>query len=492
MKNIWCSKICRQDGRDGFKVTKSTVICHKHFKKEDIAVSLGAKIWKLKPGAVPESVLSEGKSVGRKKPRQRITAEEKPKAVRRLHFEHSTDRKIFFRDASVQTDTQDIKPHPPHIEDHSYSFTKPSYLDTIDLCKEYILCLEKKLSECTTEIQMLKCKLGHMQIELDEFKNRKFCVDNFKDDDAIQFYTGFQNYASFYAFFHYLEPKAKKLQYWKGERQMKASMPYQDHSKSKPGPKRKLSLLDEFFMVLVRCKVGLFVKDLADRFGISPSAVSKIFTTWIIFLSHELLLLFPFPSQFSVRKNIPDAYELYPTTRVIIDCTEFFIEVPSSMLAQSQTWSSYKHHNTWKVLVGISPNGQVIFVSDLWGGRVSDYRITRDCGILEKLDEGDNIMADRGFEIRDILPPGITLNIPPFKGDRAQLSSKEVSDTINIASVRIHVERAIGRIKNYHILNGVIPLSLKHIINELVIVCSYLTNFLPPLLLPKSIAPKQI
>jgi len=82
-----------------------------------------------------------------------------------------------------------------------------------------------------------------------------------------------------------------------------------------------------------------------------------------------------------------------------------FIEVPSAMKAQSETWSNYKHHNTFKVLVGISPNGQITFVSKLWGGRVSDKKITQESGILDIVDVGDNIMADRGFDIEDILPP---------------------------------------------------------------------------------------
>jgi len=154
------------------------------------------------------------------------------------------------------------------------------------------------------------------------------------------------------------------------------------------------------------------------------------------------------------------------------------------MKAQSETWSNYKHHNTFKVLVGISPNGQITFVSKLWGGRVSDKKITQESGILDIVDVGDNIMADRGFDIEDILPPGVHLNLPPFKGTREQLSAKEVEETARIASVRIHVERAIGRIKNYHILDGVLPVSLSHVANQIFTVCSYLTNFLPPLLMP--------
>ena len=72
---------------------------------------------------------------------------------------------------------------------------------------------------------------------------------------------------------------------------------------------------------------------------------------------------------------------------------------------------------------------------------------------FEILEKGDIIMADYGFDIADILPPGVTLNIPPFKGQRDQLTAEESEETARIASVCIHVERAIGRLKNYHILN---------------------------------------
>jgi hypothetical protein len=93
-------------------------------------------------------------------------------------------------------------------------------------------------------------------------------------------------------------------------------------------------------------------------------------------------------------------------------------------------------------------------------------------------------MADRGFDIADILPPGVNLNLPPFKGTREQLTASEVEETARIAAVRIHVERAIGRIKNYHILDGTLPISLGHVADQIFSVCSYLTHFLPPLLTP--------
>ena len=88
---------------------------------------------------------------------------------------------------------------------------------------------------------------------------------------------------------------------------------------------------------------------------------------------------------------------------MIIDCTDIFIEKPSCFRAQSDTYSSYKSHNTAKGLVDISPNGAVTFVSELYGEHCSDKTIVEDCGILELLEEGDSVMADIGFEVQDLL-----------------------------------------------------------------------------------------
>ena len=98
-------------------------------------------------------------------------------------------------------------------------------------------------------------------------------------------------------------------------------------------------------------------------------------------------------------------------------------------------------------MLGISPSGYPSYVSSLYVGRVSDKKITRDCGILDLLEPGDQIMADRGFDIEDDLPTGVTLNIPPFLNGHDQLTLEEEVLTRKIASSRIHVERAIARIK---------------------------------------------
>lgn len=65
-------------------------------------------------------------------------------------------------------------------------------------------------------------------------------------------------------------------------------------------------------------------------------------------------------------------------------------------------------------------------------------------------------MADKGFTIQDILPLGVSLNIPPFLGMSDQMPAEDVIATQEIASLRIHVERAINKVKNFLVFEGVI------------------------------------
>ncbi|CAC5416186.1 unnamed protein product [Mytilus coruscus] len=150
--------------------------------------------------------------------------------------------------------------------------------------------------------------------------------------------------------------------------------------------------------------------------------------------------------------------------------------------AQWMTWSEYKHSNTFKVLIGVTPSGMVTFISRLWGGNVSDRHIVQHDEFLPKLSKGDVIMANKGFTVEDLLPANVGLNMPPRVSTKKQMSHLEFFKTNSIASARIVVEMKMEQIKNYNILNSRLPISEAHLSEQMIFICAAFTNLLPPLL----------
>ena len=199
------------------------------------------------------------------------------------------------------------------------------------------------------------------------------------------------------------------------------------------------------------------------------------------FLALELQALHQVPS--TKPRVLIKAFMKFAHTRIVIDCSEVFCKRPSGLHARKQLFSNYKHHTTAKFLVGISPSGAILYISNKWGGRASDKKITLECGLVDQLKPGQDVVADRGLTVEaELLEKGIRLHIPNFLGsNRAQLTSKEVMQTRRIAEARIQVERAIERIKEFRNLEGEVDISVLHVLQQVFQVCSFLTNFQKPI-----------
>ncbi|PFX14832.1 hypothetical protein AWC38_SpisGene17387 [Stylophora pistillata] len=218
----------------------------------------------------------------------------------------------------------------------------------------------------------------------------------------------------------------------------------------------------EFVLTLMKLKLNMPLEDLAYRFNVSVSTISRVFLAWMVAMDTRLSPLIKWPDREDLWRTMPQCFQFSfgKKTTVIIDCFEVFIDRPSNLLARAQTFSSYKHHNTIKVLIGITPQGTISFVSKAWGGRTSDKFLTENCGIMEKLLPGDLVMADRGFTIHEFLVcKQAELAIPAFTRGKDQLDPVDVEKTRGIANVRIHVERVIGLLRRkYTILSGTLPI----------------------------------
>ena len=222
-----------------------------------------------------------------------------------------------------------------------------------------------------------------------------------------------------------------------------------------------LTNFQEFCLVLLRLRLNLQEEDLAFRFDIDQSTVSRIIDAWLPLMSHVLENLIIWPDRETLRKTMPECFqEAFGTSvTVILDCFEVFCESASSLLSKAQIFSNYKKHSTVKVLICTTPQGTISHVSLGWGGRTSDKSITNNCGFLDKLIPGDVVMADRGFDIaEDVGVLRAKVLLPSFRSkDRNQLSSDEVDLTREIAHVRIHVERVIGLVRRkFRILESIL------------------------------------
>ena len=281
--------------------------------------------------------------------------------------------------------------------------------------------LQSEAKKMKDENMILKAKVQMLKNEVEELTlNEKYFRD---DDKKVLYYTGLSTWELLHKLFTYVKPSLK------------------GHS--------ILSPFQQLILTLMRLRLNLSGQDLGYRFKVNSSTISRTFLHVIEVLYTKLKPLIIWPDRDNLKKTMPMVFRKHsPNCIVIIDCFEIFLDRPTNLLARAQTYSSYKHHNTIKYLIGITPQGTVSYISDGWGGRTSDKYLTEHCSLLNNLIPGDTILADRGFDISNSVGYYCSkIEIPAFTKGKAQLSGIELEQTRNIANVRIHVERVIGNIR---------------------------------------------
>uniref|UniRef100_A0A6P7GV30 Uncharacterized protein LOC114346833 n=1 Tax=Diabrotica virgifera virgifera TaxID=50390 RepID=A0A6P7GV30_DIAVI len=250
--------------------------------------------------------------------------------------------------------------------------------------------------------------------------------------------------------------------------------------------KNKVSDHNRLFIFLMKLKSGLSFGALGAIFRIHRTTISKIFFSCLNQLAAQTKNFVFWPDQETVRALTPDCFKPeFSDTRVILDCTEFRIDIPASIENRVFCYSHYKHGFTFKLLLGINPNGFICCRSKAYGGRISDSQITIESGIINLLEHGDTVLADKGFpEFQNVIDNSgkkIMLVMPPFLKDKKEFTKEETEKTYGTARVRIHVERIMQRLRIYRILDK-IPEHLFSHIDKIIDVCCILVNLQPPII----------
>ena len=480
LRKKWIHAIRREEGKY-LKINSSTKVCSRHFRTNDLKKTLAGKMT-LQPGAVP-SLFSWTRTSPRK--RKAPAPRESGEGTSSIIADSEADEENTSDDAdcdsfSIETSEADVANLNATLTHEQVPKTPPK--KTPQKHKVIDDSQEERISQLEQQITELQAQVEDLRRRNEQLLSQLFTVERFKENNsALNFYTGFPNWDTFMAVFRYLNPGpvGKNITYWLSSKQSASSGNNEKgDNESKRGRNRTLRPLDEYFLVMCRLRQGFREEHLGHLFQISMLTVSRIFISWINFMYLKLGQINIWPSRQVIDRTMPEDFKKkYSSTRVIIDCTEIKCQMPSSLHLNGELFSNYKHHTTLKGLIGISPGGAITFISQLYTGSISDREIVVRSGLLDlPLKENDSIMADKGFTIQDLLRLGVSLNIPPFLGSSAQMPEEDVILTQEIASLRIHVERAINKIKNFHIWDGIVPLHQFTLVNQMWAVCAILCN----------------
>lgn len=356
--------------------------------------------------------------------------------------------------------TTDFESHDSHMEVTSDELF---YEEDMTVCDEIeISDAENCASSHTQSVQTETVDVceSSTQTLSHSLEVKRFCATEYETDPrAFQFYTGLDNYAVFLDVYASLGPAVTQLHYKYGTPSIEPQ--------------------DQLFLTLVKLRTHKTNYELSILFKVKELEVYNTFITWIRFMSLQWREINIWPEREIVNFHTPSDFKRrFPRTRAIFDATECPVKKPSLPATQQVTFSTYKNRNTVKVLIGITPGGQVSYVSSAYGGSTSDRQIVERSNLTNICDPTDSLMADKGFDVQDIFAPfDVTVNIPTFFKKRNRMAGSTVLKDRSIASKRVHVERVIGYGKTYKILTQPLNQTESLLSSDIIYVCYMLVNF---------------
>ncbi|KAK0148361.1 Suppressor of cytokine signaling 7 [Merluccius polli] len=425
----WLHKI----RRTGFTITPHTKVCSRHFTKDQIRTT------------------AKGRRV--------LTANAIPTLFEWNAYSNETRAGVWER--RTRPTSSSPEPGPAETEEEIVDMV-PMPIDH-DYVESAAVCVDREqYNKLREEVEMLRQQVQTLHLQ------NSFGLQRFESSpEDIRFYTRFPSYEHLIAFWNLVSAASLKMVRVTSTRAKDTSA-----ETSVPRP-TKLLPIDELFLFLSYLSTGCTQRELGHRFNIHRTTVSRIIVTWANFLYSLLGSVCIWMSPAAVKACLPvDFHGSYGDTQVVLDCTELRCQTPSSLLLQSEVFSAYKSHCTFKAMVGMAPHGALTFVSALFEGSMSDKEVFRQSGITSLLTPDMAIMVDKGFLVDDLVPGKV--HRPAFLSKKTQMSEVDVLETQSIARLRVHVERLIRRVKENKLFETTIPLSISGSINQLfTVACTF-------------------
>ena len=253
----------------------------------------------------------------------------------------------------------------------------------------------------------------------------------------------------------------------------------------RPGA-RQLSGRNAVFFVLFVLRTGIDVADAAPLFGIDESTGSRYFTSYLLFLQEWLSAEFPTPTKEQIIKATPQEFKNKMPgwdLQLIFDATEFRTEFPEDLMVYRTLWSAYKHWTTVKLLGAIypTPGGFCAKTADptAYAGSAGDVPCTLASPIMKLLEKQMASLADKGFTLHaQFAEKQHYLVIPMYAYNKQKsFTMEDASMSHTIGHLRIYIEEAFRRVREFKIFRKQVKLSQLDLIGKMYSVCALLTNY---------------
>ncbi|XP_022080180.1 uncharacterized protein LOC110973579 [Acanthaster planci] len=234
-----------------------------------------------------------------------------------------------------------------------------------------------------------------------------------------------------------------------------------------------LSAENNLLVFLMRLKMATPFKHLAAQFGVSPATAEQVFILILVTLTDLTSGLIRWPPKSVVRSTMPAFIRRsFPHCRLITDCLEIETEALSQLFDQLLMICKLDSAFKVKALIGLTPSGYVCFVSKLFGGSISQDKLSQESSLQYFLNSGDEILSltpDR------YLPSlrGIKVHTAPVSPQFPEVSLIYREDA---ASLNCHFDKLQQRLRTFGILRSKVSLDLLPHLDSVLHICAALSN----------------
>lgn len=180
---------------------------------------------------------------------------------------------------------------------------------------------DESLQIYKTENLLLKAELENMSKEINDLKqehkyHKEKYTAKYLGNDVIRMETGLPNKTIFAIVVNYVSKFKSSICYYAGWKVL------------------SITLEDQVFMTLMKLRQNYTNLHLAQLFHCSASCVSNIVITFIHLLYtllYDSLMSTDVPSREKNLTSLPEAFLHFPNCKMVVDCTDIKIAIPSKM-----------------------------------------------------------------------------------------------------------------------------------------------------------------